>query len=112
MAASNITIGGVQVFVPQFTRRKVPYGSLNIAANGSRTYTQRGVKSEFELSWDESTLVEKNKALTVFDSAVAVTLVDEDGASYSVHRDDQPLEYSVEQGATRLYTFALKLFER
>jgi hypothetical protein len=70
----------------QETTRKI--GTVNVAADGTRTFVQRGTKREWALRWDK---VPENTRAAVAALAVLAstfTFTDEHGTSYTVQTEE------------------------
>lgn len=97
------------------TPRKI--GRLLIAANGARSFVNRGagiVKREWKLTWTNAGTVTYGAVRTLVALTTTFTFTDEFGAPYTVQIEEEDLTAAsafVKYDNTMLYTFSLTVRE-
>lgn len=94
------------------TTRRV--GSLVVAANGARTWINRGTKQEWTVEWVNVTSTIRSSVLTIAALTSDWTFTDERGSSFTVHCEADPIDIAtsvIMRDGDVLYDITLRLYE-
>lgn len=108
------TLNGTTFYPSDIQRRTKRTGTLTVAANGARTWTQRGTKQEFVVSWRLVDNTIRAAIQTIANLTTTWTFVDENGASYTVQCEGEPIDAAVgliDGAGDPLYDVTLTFFE-
>jgi hypothetical protein len=105
---------GTTLYPSSISRTTRRSGSLAIAANGSRTWTNRGTKQEWTIEWNNVSSSVRSSVITIAHLTIDWTFVDERGISYTVHSEGDPIDIAtghVLQDGDVTYDLTLRIYE-
>jgi hypothetical protein len=105
---------GTTLYPSSISRTTTRSGSLAIAANGARTWTNRGTKLQWVIEWNNVSSTVRSSVITIAGLTTDWTFVDERGISYTVHTEGDPMEITtarVIKGGDVMYDITLRIYE-